>query len=872
VARPIVTPDEYAATEASVEAFRTSSAPQLQAQLEKIDGAEVNSEVSWFHNFHNDMYMEARFPTYIYKNPAGVLKTEVLASSGISGQIDLAAHLIAATIVFMDSVINETLEPDVFKGFPLDMLQYSRMVAATRIPKQNRDVYAKAEDPSKIAHIIVTRGSNFYKIAVKNKSCEQIKSALNSIVNSDETLSQPSVGVLTCDNRDLWATNRETLLNQSNKNRNSLKDIDEALFVICLDPPLEASQESLSTAMRAAMHGNPRHRWFDKPVQLIVTAEGKLCSNAEHSWGDGICMARWGEELVKEIKTPTYNLTGGEPCAVELIEWDTNEKLLRAIESAGREADLLAKKWVCANREFTEFGSSYLKANGFSPDATLQQVLQLAYRKMHTVSVSQYSVAATMAFKAGRNDRIRSNTPECKAFVDAVMGGEGETKHNLKQTKMLLKKATQRHSGLSQMCSMGRGIDRHLYCLYKLAEQRGGELEDIFTNKAFTTLMTDTMCSTNLNVDFIEAMMVNPAFSDFTNDGGKEKEELAKYMCPYSTFADRVKFVVCGFEGVDCEKFMDCIFESMKAVKKIIEGKEEEQEGEEEEEKKEQKTEPEPNMRQIMASAMRDPDLANALGNPVLQPIVNEIMKTNGKCLQNPLEHFKTQLAASPELAAMAMVLLPKLSALLVPPSKKKEEEERIAHVEQVVAEEAVDRVEIASVLKDTVDKVEMKAVVVEAVNIVEHQHEQKTREFVKSVVNEAIQSVVEEIVLNQEPGGLEGAGEGTENIEEEEIDPPPSIDEAVMETVETEETVEKVDSVAKYTQILARAMKDPAIASQFQNPKLRPIMAKIMQNPTCLRDPMTFFKNDLKDDPELAEIAATLLPQLANLITNPNR
>ena len=94
-------------------------------------------------------------------------------------------------------------------------------------------------------------------------------------------------------------------------------------------------------------------------------------------------------------------------------------------------ADDLAKSWNFAEYTYGKFGSTFLKSNGFSPDAVLQQMFQLAYRRLHSKSVSQYCVAATMAFKAGRNDRVRSNTIECKAFVDAVM--EGEAKHNLKE-------------------------------------------------------------------------------------------------------------------------------------------------------------------------------------------------------------------------------------------------------------------------------------------------------------------------------------------------------------------------------------------------------------------------------------------------------
>ena len=90
--------------------------------------------------------MEARFPTYIYKNPAGVLDSSILKGAGISGQVDMAAHIICATLKFIEKVVEETLEPDEFKGFPLDMLQYERMVASSRIPKRGRDEFFKHPD------------------------------------------------------------------------------------------------------------------------------------------------------------------------------------------------------------------------------------------------------------------------------------------------------------------------------------------------------------------------------------------------------------------------------------------------------------------------------------------------------------------------------------------------------------------------------------------------------------------------------------------------------------------------------------------------------------------------------------------------------
>ena len=116
-----------------------------------------------------------------------------------------------------------------------------------------------------------------------------------------------SIGALTCDSRSVWALNRSRPIELDSSNLSSLSAIDSSLFVVCLDSELPTSDTpERSVAMKAAVHGNPRHRWFDKPCTIIVTASGTMCSNCEHSWGDGIAMMRWGQELIKELLKPSY--------------------------------------------------------------------------------------------------------------------------------------------------------------------------------------------------------------------------------------------------------------------------------------------------------------------------------------------------------------------------------------------------------------------------------------------------------------------------------------------------------------------------------------------------------------------------------------
>jgi hypothetical protein len=51
----------------------------------------------------------------------------------------------------------------------------------------------------------------------------------------------------------------------------------------------------------------------------------------------------------------------------------------------------------------------------------MQQIVQLAYHKVHGKTVSAYCVAQHMAFKAGRNERMRGSTRASKAFIDKIV-------------------------------------------------------------------------------------------------------------------------------------------------------------------------------------------------------------------------------------------------------------------------------------------------------------------------------------------------------------------------------------------------------------------------------------------------------------------
>ena len=155
VLKPISTDAEWKTTEKKVLTFFEEQAVGLQKTLEKTD--KENMETTWFHPFHTDMYMNARYPTYIYKNPVGVCRKDFLEAKGLTSQLDVAAAVVRGTIKFGIKCMEETLEPDEFKGITTCMLQYGRMFGSCRIPGKDKDTFnTSAKDAEKF--FVVTRG------------------------------------------------------------------------------------------------------------------------------------------------------------------------------------------------------------------------------------------------------------------------------------------------------------------------------------------------------------------------------------------------------------------------------------------------------------------------------------------------------------------------------------------------------------------------------------------------------------------------------------------------------------------------------------------------------------------------------------------
>ena len=88
-------------------------------------------------------------------------------------------------------------------------------------------------------HIVVQRGSDFYKFDVVAEdggpvSQAQIEANVRAVMDAAPS-NAPAVGLLTSMGRDEWASARAHLVAYSQRNAESLRAIDSALFVVRAD-------------------------------------------------------------------------------------------------------------------------------------------------------------------------------------------------------------------------------------------------------------------------------------------------------------------------------------------------------------------------------------------------------------------------------------------------------------------------------------------------------------------------------------------------------------------------------------------------------------------------------------------------------------
>ncbi|CAO3635783.1 unnamed protein product [Cunninghamella echinulata] len=560
--QPLQTTQGHERTKEAVNQFLENEGPILQEKLQSY----ATTKSSYIEEFWYDSYLQHSDSVVLNLNPFFLLEDDPTPQR--NDQIVRASSLIASTVTFIDALRRQTLEPDVFRGTPLCMSQFTRLFATARVPTEEHGCYISSASLDQARHIVVMAHSQCYhfdvfdehgQVAVTEK---EIAANLRAILRDAsqipiKDIAKNAIGVLTTENRRNWASLRN-LLHKDRVNSDALNVVDSALFVVCLDHVAPATVEDLSTNMLCGTYkldkglqvGTCTNRWYDK-LQIIVCKNGSAGINFEHTGVDGHTVLRFVSDIytdtilrfAKTINSQTKSIfhsykpkaTNGDlrrdstgpivPFDINprRIEWNMTEDITLGVRYAEtRLSDLILQNEVKV-LEFTKYGKYFITDMKMSPDAFIQMAYQAAYYGLYGKVECTYEPAMTKTFLHGRTESIRSVTNQSLHFVKTF-----HSKDATPQAKLdALRAALKQHTQLTKDCAKGLGQDRHLYALECLFDRlhKGEKKPLIFSDEGWKTLNHTVLSTSNCGNPALRLFGFGPVVSNGFGIGYIIKED-----------------------------------------------------------------------------------------------------------------------------------------------------------------------------------------------------------------------------------------------------------------------------------------------------------------------------------------------------------
>jgi len=406
------------------------------------------------------------------------------------------------------------------------MDSYEVAFGTVRVPCEGED---RLDRYPNTRHIVVATRGRAYAVDVIRKdgthlSRGQLKEQFEWILaqSKNESMLPPSpphgvrdMCILSTLERDEWADKRQKLIDSCKLNKESLRMIESAQFVVSLDGP---APPDMSGYVQALSHNNGMDRFNDKSFGLAIFENGLAGLYVEHTWADGTTMGHMWDWLLREEakyyesswtrvalaaarkgKTPPRAMmvelakedrkfAKETPPTPKLIEWDSVDgQLAHWIEEARLGMRSQVAQVHNRMRMFYGVGKDAMKKCRVSPDAFMQFALQTAQKRVRGFHALTYESVSMRMYRLGRTETNRSFSPESAALVDAL--GMEQNLHRSPEEKeqlvKLFRTAATAHQNRIRTAMCGSGVDRHLIGLRVVAKATGTETGPVFQGPAF---------------------------------------------------------------------------------------------------------------------------------------------------------------------------------------------------------------------------------------------------------------------------------------------------------------------------------------------------------------------------------------------------
>lgn len=537
------------------------------------------------------MYLKDRSPLPVHYNPILIMNHDKRPE--YNNQTIKAANVIISSLRFMNSLRAEVLVPEIYhmdarktdtpefrakikkfpefmatyvayfyKAYPLDMSQFTGLFGATRVPQRDKDLIVRN---GKSRHILVVKGGKFFTIDVIDEnghmqSPEFIYSQLQYLNTLKSLDDGNTFGSLTTQNRKIWSQARNHIVGLSSQNAQNMDLIDSALFCMCLDDTSYDANQPVPT-IRNFLFDEHANRWYDKSFSVIVDKTGTVGINFEHSWGDGVAVLRYFNEIYKDTTTNPFvhPNTGKAPdveSTVKPLEFDLDDKAKQYIKDS---VDHHVNKVNSIDMNFLkyeEINKGICKKFKISPDSMMQLSFQMSYYLQNKKFVGTYESCSTSAFRHGRTETMRPCTMETKSFCEKIFSSNRPSD---KELRAMLEKCSQKHNQLTKDAAMGQGFDRHMFAMKTAAEKiRVLDEFDVFLDPSYAKINHNIISTSTLT----SSGLLGGGFGPVVNDG---------YGIGYNIQDDFLGCIVTNYKNeTNGKDFVECLKKSYDELSKVI--------------------------------------------------------------------------------------------------------------------------------------------------------------------------------------------------------------------------------------------------------------------------------------------------------------
>ena len=514
----------------------------LQERL--LQRYDENPNTSWLQHWWNTLgYLQVRDPivvhvSYFFRcddDPKLVEEQKKqTTTSSYRPCLARSAAMLPVAIQYAQTMRSHQSPPATLgkQAIPLCSAQYKYMFHACRIPRVHQDLYRMYVPSSHLQVAIAVRGQ-FFVVDLSQQQQQplsqgQWRHILQDCIDQTTPSSglPPSLGWLTGMGRDDWAQARSILWDEGGPlMQQALETLESSMFLWCMDIDDEIQTDrdralqfwhgrpdSAGATTNGSSSSNERsgyhNRWYDKSASIIVTQNGKLGFQGEHSMLDGMPFVDFCDAMVRDGRVEDGCLdrendsddnhddadlpkaTNVFANAFAALSPQARSKIDACLVKARTDVLGLLDQYELDVQHYHAYGSNMMKKLAkCSPDAYIQMAMQLAAYRMFQEPQATYESTQVRPFLHGRTDTIRTVSPASLAFCQAMSDNDGnsksETEENLRSHRyQLLQEACDSHVKYIRNAIKAEGVDRHFFGLSMLV-QEGEEPPDLFSHPLY---------------------------------------------------------------------------------------------------------------------------------------------------------------------------------------------------------------------------------------------------------------------------------------------------------------------------------------------------------------------------------------------------